>query len=134
MTFRISEAATKLGVTPDTLRYYERLGVLPQARRTQGGLRVYGPDVVTRVRFIQQARALGLTLKDVLQLVANQGRAGRTRCQTVRDLLAVRLEDVEHKLSELRQFRRTLRAHVAACDDALQTDAPACPVIEALIP
>ena len=61
--YRISEVAAMTGITPDALRYYERLGVLPRAQRTAGGLRTYGADVLPRVRFIQQAQALGLALK-----------------------------------------------------------------------
>jgi DNA-binding transcriptional MerR regulator len=130
--YRIGEIAAKAGVTPDTLRYYERLGVLPPARRTSGGLRLYGDDVPSRVRFIQQAQSLGLTLKDVRQLVAEQGRRGRDRCRKVRDLLALRLTEVDTRLSELRAFRRTLQTHLEACEHALESDQPACPVIEAL--
>ena len=63
--YRIGEIAAKAGITPDALRYYERLGVLPRARRTAGGLRQYGDDVLRHLRFIQQAQALGLPLKDV---------------------------------------------------------------------
>lgn len=129
---RIGEVAQKAGVTVDALRYYERLGVLPRARRTSGGLRSYSDEVIKRVRFIQQAQALGLTLKDVRQLVVDQGRPGRDRCRKVRDLLAFRLEDVDHKLAKLRDFRRTLRSHLDACEKALQTESPACPVMEEL--
>lgn len=132
MAYRIGEVATKVGVTRDTLRYYERLGVLPKARRTEGGLRAYGDDIVNRVRFIQQAQALGMTLKDVRQLVVDQGRPGRERCKKVRDLLAFRLADVDEKLAELREFRRTLRSHLEACEKALRADNPACPVMEEL--
>ncbi len=70
--YRISEVADKAGITPDAMRYYERLGVLPRAPRTAGGLRAYGDDVLPRVRFIQQAQAMGLTLKDVKELVSNE--------------------------------------------------------------
>src|SRR5258707_13675668 len=94
------EAGVGAGVTVDTLRYYERLGVLPRARRTTGGLRQYGDDVLRHVRFIQQAQALGLTLKDVRQLLSDQGRGGRARCRTVRDLLQLRLQDVDATLAE----------------------------------
>jgi|SRR5919204_3435806 DNA-binding transcriptional MerR regulator len=75
--YRIGGVAGEAGVTIDTLRYYEKLGVLPRARRTSGGLRQYGEDVLKQVRFIQQAQALGLTLSDVRQLVGDQGRVGR---------------------------------------------------------
>ncbi len=130
--YRIGEVAAKAGVTPDTLRYYERLGVLPRARRTSGGLRLYGDDVLSRVRFIQQAQSFGLTLKDVRQLVTEQGRPGRERCRRVRDLLAVRLTEVDTRMSELRAFRKTLQTHLEACEHALESDQPACPVIDEL--
>src|SRR5712675_2458952 len=130
--YRIGEIAVKAGVTVDTLRYYERLGVLPHARRTTGGLRQYGDDVLRHVRFIQQAQALGLTLKDVRQLLSDQGRGGRDRCRKVRDLLARRLKDVDAKLAELRSFRRTLRTHLTECERALERDNAVCPVITEL--
>jgi MerR family Zn(II)-responsive transcriptional regulator of zntA len=130
--YRIGEIAAKAGVTVDTLRYYERLGILPRVRRTTGGLRQYGDDVFRHIRFIQQAQALGLTLKDVRQLISAQGRAGRDRCGKVRDLLEVRLTDVDERLAELRAFRQTLRTHLAACERALENENPACPVITAL--
>ena len=130
--YRIGEIAAKAGVTADTLRYYERLGVLPRARRTSGGLRLYGDDVLSRVRFVQQAQAFGLTLTDVRELVTAQGRPGRERCRKVRDLLVARLTEVDTRLSELRAFRRTLQTHREACEHALESDQPACPVIDEL--
>ena len=129
---RIGEVAEKVGVSVDTLRYYERLGVLPRAHRTTGGFRSYGDEVIKRMKFIQQAQALGLTLKDVRQLIVDQGRPGRDRCRKVRDLLAVRLDDVDQKLAELRDFRRTLRSHLDACAKALEAQSPMCPVMEEL--
>ncbi len=129
---RIGEVAAKAGVTVDTLRYYEKLGVLPHARRTTGGLRQYGDDVLRQVRFVQQAQALGLTLKDVRQLVSDQGGAGRDKCRKVRNLLELRLKDVDEKLAALRAFRQTLRAHLADCERALENENPTCPVITEL--
>jgi DNA-binding transcriptional MerR regulator len=60
-TYGIGEVAAKAGITVDTLRYYETLGVLPRARRTSGGLRRYGQDVLKQVRFVREAQAFGLT-------------------------------------------------------------------------
>jgi DNA-binding transcriptional MerR regulator len=130
--YRIGEVAAKVGLTADTLRYYERVGVLPRAGRTTGGLRRYGDDVLRQVQFVRQARALGLTLKDVRQLLNNQGRAGRDGCRDVRDLLALRLQDVDGKLADLRAFRATLRAHLSDCERALESENPTCPVIARL--
>jgi MerR family Zn(II)-responsive transcriptional regulator of zntA len=130
--YRISDVAKKAGVTPDALRYYERFGVLPRAVRTAGGLRTYGDDVFPRVHFIQQAQALGLTLKDVKELVANEGRTGHQRCRRVRDLLKNRLTDVDARIKEMQVFRRTLRAHLDECERALEQDKPVCPVMAEL--
>jgi DNA-binding transcriptional MerR regulator len=130
--YRISEVAERAGVTPDAIRYYERLGVLPRAPRTAGGLRSYGDDVLPRVRFIQQAQALGLTLKDVKQLVANEGRGGYQRCRRVRDLLRTRLVDVDARFKEMQAFRRTLRTHLHNCEHALKQESPVCPVMAEL--
>ena len=127
--YRISQVAQRAGVTPDAIRYYERLGVLPRPPRTAGGLRAYGDDVLPRVRFIQQAQALGLTLKDVKELVANEGRAGQQRCRRVRDLLKTRLADVDARISEMQAFRCTLRSHLSECERALEQERPVCPVM-----
>lgn len=127
--YRISQVAQRAGVTPDAIRYYERLGVLPRPPRTTGGLRTYGEDVLPRVRFIQQAQALGLTLKDVKELVTNEGRAGQQRCRRVRDLLTTRLADVDARIREMQAFRRTLRSHLSGCERALEQDRPLCPVM-----
>ena len=127
--YRISEVAQRTGVTPDTIRYYERLGVLPRPPRTAGGMRAYGDDVLPRVRFVQQAQALGLTLKDVKALVTNEGRAGHQRCQRVRDLLKTRLVDVDARIREMQAFRRTLRSHLSECERALEQETPVCPVM-----
>jgi DNA-binding transcriptional MerR regulator len=127
--YRIGEAAEMVGITPDAMRYYERLGVLPRAPRTAGGLRAYGDDVLARVRFIQQAQAMGLTLKDVKELVANEVRAGSQRCRRVRDLLKSRLADVDARLKEMQAFRRTLRVHLHECEQALDRERPVCPVM-----
>lgn len=127
--YRISEVAERAGITPDAIRYYERLGVLPRAQRTAGGLRAYGDDMLPRVRFIQQAQALGLTLKDVKELVANEGRGGYQRCRRVRDLLRSRLADVDARIKEMQAFRRTLRRHLNDCERALEQERPVCPVM-----
>jgi DNA-binding transcriptional MerR regulator len=130
--YRIGEIAEKAGITVDTLRYYEKVGVLPRARRTSSGLRQYGQDVLKHVRFIHEAQALGLTLNDVRQLVGDQGRVGRDRCRKVRDLLSSRLTDVDARLAQLRSFRQTLQAHLEACEEALAHERPACPTISEL--
>jgi MerR, DNA binding len=78
---------------------------------------------------ICEAQALGLTLKDVKELMANEGRGGHQRCRRVRDLLKTRLTDVDARIREMQAFRRTLRAHLNECERALEQDKPVCPVM-----
>src|SRR2546428_7598221 len=83
--FRIGELATRAGVSIDAVRYYERLKLLPRARRTSGGFRLFGPESVERVQFIKQAQELGLTLDEIKDLLAT---GGAVECRKVRDVLS----------------------------------------------
>ena len=133
-TYRIGEIAERTGVSVETLRYYEKRRLLSAPARTDGGFRVYSDAVVHQVRFIKQAQSLGLTLDDIQQLAAGQLRRNHApSCRKVRDLLTRRIEDIDARIKELREFRRTLHENLAACDQALSSAAePACPTIEAL--
>src|SRR5712692_3957693 len=92
---RIGELATQGGLTPDALRYYERLGLMPRARRTAGGFRVYAPGALERIRFIKQAQAHGLTLAEIRELLAFQDRGGRDRCRQVQRLLEMKIAELD---------------------------------------
>lgn len=130
---RIGELATRSGLTPDALRYYERLGLMPRARRTASGIRIFAPGATERVRFIKQAQANGLSLAEIRQLLALEDRGGRERCRHVHRLLGLKLTELETKLAQLREFRKTLRAYLALCEGSLNGAADAeCPVIERL--
>lgn len=126
---RIGGLAEAAGVTVDTLRYYEREGLLPQVSRTAGGFRCYSEDAAHRLRFIKQARELGLSLREIRQLV-DPDNAG---CAAMRQLLADRLADVERRQRELAAFRKTLKTALERCDKTLgrAKDAP-CPVVRQL--
>ena len=130
---RIGEVAAASGLTRDALRYYERQGLLPRSRRTSGGFREYDGAAVDRIRFIKQAQAHGLTLREIRGLVSHQADAGRTRCRHVRDLLARKLEQLEARRRELNAFCETLQEYLAMCDRALEDRTPVdCPVVENL--
>ena len=132
--YRIGEIAERTGVSVETLRYYEKRRLLNAPARTEGGYRVYSDAVVHQVKFIKQAQSLGLTLDDIQQLAAGRLRTTHApSCRKVRALLTRRIEEIDARVKELREFRRTLHDHLAACDGALATAAePACPTIEAL--
>ena len=118
--YRIGEIAQRTGVSVETLRYYEKRRLLNAPARTEGGFRVYSDAAVDQVRFIKQAQSLGLTLDDIQQLSAGQLRRNHApSCRKVRDLLTRRIEDIDARIKELCEFRRTLHEHLATCDQAL---------------
>lgn len=132
-TYQIGELAARSGLTPDALRYYERLGLLPSPQRTPGGFRVYTPAALDRLRFIKQAQALGLSLQEIGALVSYTDRGGLKRCQRVRDLLQRKIADLDTRLAELQEFRRTLHGYFEECERTLaQRNRAECPVIEHL--
>jgi DNA-binding transcriptional MerR regulator len=108
VTLTIGELAACAGVTPDTLRYYERLGVIARVHRTTGGFRVYSAEVVDRLRFIKQAQRQGLTLAEIRELLRLDTRRGAGQCQRVQRLLERKLVDLDARLAEMQEFRRTL--------------------------
>ena len=126
---RIGDLAQATGVTVDTLRYYEREGLLPPAERTAGGFRCYSQETAQRMRFIKQARELGLSLQEIRQLVHPENG----RCAAVRQVLADRLSDVDRRLRDLASFRKTLKTALAQCEASLaRSKNPACPAVRQL--
>ena len=129
---RIGELAKQVGVTPDTIRYYEREGLLPPAERTPSGYRDYGPEVLDDLRFIKKAQALGLKLSDVRE-VLEISSGGKPPCEHVRATVSARLVEVEERLRELRALRATLRETLERLDRAPAPKAGRrCAVIEAV--
>lgn len=127
---RIGELAKQVGVTPDTIRYYEREGLLPPAERTPSGYRDYGPEVLDDLRFIKKAQALGLKLSDVRE-VLEISSGGKPPCEHVRATVSARLVDTEKRLRELRALRATLRETLERLDRAPAPKAGCkCAVIE----
>jgi DNA-binding transcriptional MerR regulator len=132
-TLSIGELASRAGVTRDTLRYYEKLGLMAQAPRTTGGFRVYSAAVLQRLQFIKQAQRHGLTLAEIRDLLRLDERPGTGQCRQVHQLLQRKLADLDARLVEIREFRRTLNAYLTQCNRTLahEPDA-ACPVVEDL--
>ena len=114
---RIGELAKSAGVTPDTIRYYEREGLLPPPERTPSGYRDYGPGVLDDLRFIKKAQASGLKLSDVRE-VMQIAAGGRPPCEHVRATVTTRLAEVAERLRELRSLRSTLKATLVRLDRA----------------
>ncbi len=127
---RIGELAKTAGVTPDTIRYYEREGLLPSPQRTESGYRDYGPGVMDDLLFIMKGQALGLKLSDVRE-VLEISSGGKPPCEHVRATVSARLVEVEERLRELRALRATLRETLERLDRAPAPKAGCrCAVIE----
>jgi MerR family mercuric resistance operon transcriptional regulator len=124
----IGQLAARTDTSPDTIRYYERLGLLPGAPRSAGRQRRFGGEHEQRLRFIRRARALGFGLEAIgslLQLSA----PGRRSCATVRLMALAHLADVRSRLAELQRLEGALADTVARCSGEA---APACAVLSLL--
>lgn len=127
---RIGDLAKQVGVTTDTIRYYEREGLLPSPERTPCGYRDYGPGVLDDLQFIKKAQALGLKLRDVRE-VLEISSGGKPPCEHVRATVSARLAEVEERVRELRALRATLRETLERLDRAPPPKAGCrCAVIE----
>jgi DNA-binding transcriptional MerR regulator len=112
---RIGALAQQCGLSRDSLRHYERLGLLPKPTRTAGGFREYADDVPRRVAVVQRALAIGFTLAE-LSAIFQERAAGRSPCRQVRALAGEKLRQLELTLTELQQLRGVLRRTLAAWD------------------
>ena len=125
---RIGEVAARARVNVQTLRYYERIGLLPEPRRLASGYRTYPPETAHTVRFVKRAQALGFTLaeiRDLLRLTARDDGCAETRTLAKR-----RIARLDAEIGELQAVREELRRLASACD-APHAD-PACPLTDAI--
>jgi Hg(II)-responsive transcriptional regulator len=128
-TLRTGEVAAKAGVNVQTLRYYERRGLLEEPQRRASGYREYSHDAVRLIRFIKRAQELGFTLAEVEDLLRLRGNADAP-CSEVRSAAETKIGDIDHKLRQLRAMKRALEALVVSC--AAEGSPRHCPILEAL--
>ena len=124
----IGTAAERSGVPAKTIRYYEEIGLIPGARRSEGGYRVYLENDVQTLRFIQRARSLGFSVKEVAALLALWRDKGRASAE-VKAMAQSHIADIEKKIAELESMRRTLLDLTHRCHG---DDHPDCPILEEL--
>jgi len=122
------ELANQTGVNSETIRYYEKIALMPNPARSAGGHRLYDQSHLKRLSFIRRSRGLGFTLQEIrelLQLVDG----GDYTCAEVRDRTVVHLDDVSRKIRDLQKMQRTLKSMASKCDGGLVPD---CPIVDAL--
>ena len=125
--FTIGQLSRLAGIGIETIRYYERIGLMPQPPRTGGGRRAFGPNNLAALSFIKRCRELGFSLEDIRALLAL--RASDRSCSDVKSIAERHLEAVRNKLHTLSEIEGSLTALIARCPgDA----GPDCPVLDAL--
>jgi MerR family mercuric resistance operon transcriptional regulator len=122
---RLADAA---GVNVETVRFYQRSGLIDEPARPHAGYRTYGEECIRRIRFIKRAQLLGFTLDEIMSLLKLEGSLA---CTSTRDLAARKLAMVESKLTDLQAMKTALTGMVARCDSEERDDG--CPIIQALI-
>lgn len=125
----IGRLAALSGVNLETIRYYERIGLMPEPGRTEGGHRVYDPLHRRRLTFIRRARELGFGIEEIRALLA-LSEPQRRSCEEVRVLASAHLEDVRAKITDLARLEAVLATTVQRCQS--DTEAPFCPVLDLL--
>src|SRR5256886_5167666 len=125
----IGEVAKRSGASRKALRLYEAAGILPAPRRTQSGYRVYSSEALDLLAFVRQAQRLGFTLDEIKEIVAIK-RAGRAPCGHVRDLVRRKADELDQRLTDLKQVRDGLRAMLHGWRSTRSVSAAVCPHIE----
>jgi len=128
--FKIGQLGKATDTKVETVRYYERIGLLAPPGRTQGNYRAYGSDALSRLSFIRRARDLGFSLGQVRELLDLAGQ-GQRDCGSVDVLAVAHLAEIDRKLADLSALRRELGALVESCEGGTISD---CRILEALAP
>jgi Cu(I)-responsive transcriptional regulator len=126
--FNIGEAARASGVTAKMVRHYESIGLLPPARRTEAGYRLYGSDDVRMLQFIHRGRALGFSLDQIADLLALWRDKDRASAD-VRRLALEHISELDRKIAELEAMKRTLANLASSCHGDARSD---CPILDDL--
>lgn len=126
----IGKFAQQGGVTADTVRYYEKEGLLASARKTEAGYRLYDERAVRRLRFIRQAQECGFSLADIRELLALKS-SDAACCKDVKSVAVTKKLHLEHKIRALQLMSRALSELIAICNDEARP-LDACPILAAL--
>lgn len=124
-SYQIGEVSERLGLSVDTLRYYEKIGLLPRVPRNASGLRAYNDKDISRLQFVQRAQKMNFTLAEIGQLLKMREGPQKARPK-VRELARRKLEQIEMYLGDLKTLHKELQLLLSLCSSG--TDG--CPIIE----
>lgn len=125
----IGQVAKKTNVGIETIRFYERKGIIDKPPRTDSGYRQYPIETIDRIRFIKLAKELGFTLKDISELLELK-ISNKSSCGPVKRKAETKLTEIESKISDLQRIRKSLKKLVMNCGQGKKTGE--CPILEAL--
>jgi DNA-binding transcriptional MerR regulator len=130
---KIGQVAQETGLSIDTIRFYERQGLLKRSPRTEGGFRLFGTSDIETLKFVRKAQELGFSLNEIRELLIL--RADHVpACSHVKELLGQKLTAVQQKIAELQNLERSLKRALQKCKRELKAPAPGheecCPVLE----
>jgi MerR family mercuric resistance operon transcriptional regulator len=128
-TMTIGQVARHVGIGVETVRFYERKGLLDAPPRRESGYRQYAPDVIRRLQFIKRAKELGFSLKEITELLSLRVDP-ETTCGEVKQRAEAKMADIDAKLRDLRRMQEALAKLVAACSGSSPTSH--CPILDAL--
>jgi len=126
--FGIGELSCRTGVNTETVRYYERIGLVPAPPRTEGGHRVYDERHRKRLAFVRRSRELGFSLEEI-RLLLELVDGGDYTCAEVKATTLAHADHIRRKIADLRRMERVLKDMAAQCDGG---NVPACPIVDAL--
>jgi MerR family mercuric resistance operon transcriptional regulator len=126
---KIGDVSKQSGIGIETLRFYEKSGLLEKPSRTLGGYRVYDTGVLERLAFIRQSRALGFSLDEIKRII-DDARGGQSPCEEVREIVRHRLEELDERMREMRRYRKELSETLAEWDRKGQAPGHICGLIE----
>ncbi|QUW20949.1 Hg(II)-responsive transcriptional regulator [Sporosarcina sp. Marseille-Q4063] len=130
MDFHIGELAEKCNVNKETIRYYERLGLIPKPSRTESGYRIYTEQTVNRLNFIKRIQELGFTLNEIDKLLGVVDH-DEEKCRDMYDFTVYKIEDVQRKIQDLKRIEQMLIDLKERCPS--NKDIYECPIIETLL-
>jgi len=126
--FFIGDIAKRFGLNPRTIRYYEMVGILPEARRTESGYRIYTDETVERLEFILKAKTLGLKLVEIREII-NLYEKGEIPCECTRAIIRKKIKEIDEKISSLTDLRTRLANLLKLKRHNIPTGS-ICPIIE----
>ncbi len=128
-SLKIGEVSKRSGIGIEALRFYERSGLLGAPARTASGYRVYDSEVLNRLAFIKKAQALGFSLDEIKQIIA-ESQSGQSPCAEVREIVRQRLQELDERMNEMRRYRKELGAALEGWDKSGAAVGEFCGLIE----